>query len=168
VNAVGGLLVSFLPALLRREYDLHLDVGIMLWLTLTIVLHVIGTLGPYQSVWWWDLLTHSLAGLIVAGIGYAIFVTIDRYSDAASFPDAVRPVFLFLFVVAIGVFWEVLEFGMTLASSVYGGQSVLIVFGVDDIVTDLIFTAVGGIVTAVWIRWRFRPLAGQFAKLLPG
>lgn len=46
-----------------------------------------------------------------------------------------------MFVLAAGIFWEVLEFAL-------GG--LVTVYGIDDIVTDLLFNGVGAILVALW------------------
>jgi hypothetical protein len=51
---------------------------------------------------------------------------------------------------AFGVFWEIVEFTLGLASQLLGGEAVLAQYGLDDTVTDLLFNQVGGIVVAGW------------------
>jgi hypothetical protein len=166
VNAAGALAVSVLPALIGREYDLRTDPGVVALITLAVLLHVIGILGPYRSVSWWDTLTHLFSGLVVTGIGFAVVRAIDRYADAVHVPDRYLPVFLLVFALATGVFWEVIEFGVSRLSSLYGGRSVLVVYGPGDIVTDLIFTAVGGLLLAFWRMRLFRGLAWRLTGVL--
>jgi VanZ family protein len=50
-------------------------------------------------------------------------------------------VFILVFVLATGVFWEVLEFAL---------GDLITVYGVDDIVTDMVFNTVGAVIVAVW------------------
>ena len=166
VNAAGALVVSVLPALLSREFDLHADPGIVLLITTAVLLHAIGITGPYRNTSWWDTLTHAFSGLVVTGIGYAAVRAIDEHTESIEIPDLYMPVFLLIFALATGVLWEVVEFTVTKASSLYGGRSLLIVFGPGDIVTDLIFTGIGGLVLALWARGIFRGLADQLTGVL--
>ena len=76
VNAGIGLLVTYLPAVLERDYDVPMDAGLTLWITGAVFLHALGTVGLpgmeesfYRSVWWWDHLTHALSASIVAAVG---------------------------------------------------------------------------------------------------
>ena len=51
-----------------------------------------------------------------------------------------RSVFVVVFVLATGIFWEVLEFA---------AGDLITVYGIDDIVTDMIFNAVGATIVAI-------------------
>ena len=168
VNAAGALVVTALPALIRREIGLRMDPGLVLWLTVAVLLHAIGILGPYRGTWWWDYLTHAFSASILAGIGYAIVSSIDRHSDGVELPEPALTVVLFLLVVALGVLWEILEFAVTRASEALGAPTPLIVFGPADIVTDIVFTTVGGLLVVLWGRGHFRPLARKLDRLRSG
>lgn len=167
INAGAALLVSALPAIIRREVGLRLDIGLVLWITAAVLLHSIGIMGPYREVWWWDYLTHALSASIIAGIGYAVARSLDRYSDGVHLPEPYLTLFLFLFVVAVGVLWEVLEFAATKAGEALGTEPALIIFGVSDIVTDLVFTAIGGLLVVLWGRGYFRGLVRKLGRFLP-
>ena len=80
VNAVLALAVTFVPALLRREYNYSMDLGLVLWLTAAVVLHTLGTLGLYDWVWWFDHLAHTVSASVVAGMGYSLFRALNRRS----------------------------------------------------------------------------------------
>lgn len=47
--AAVGVVVAFLPALLRQEYDYRMDTGLVLWITLSLLLHIVGFLGYYDT-----------------------------------------------------------------------------------------------------------------------
>lgn len=67
------------------------------------VLHFVGIrTGLYTAIWWWDLVTHSLGGIGVAGLAYLAHR--DRETAAASVWWVVPSVF------AIGSGFEVYEF----------------------------------------------------------
>lgn len=133
--------VTLLPALLRREYDYSMDAGLVLWLTVAMVLHAVGSIGLYDQHQWYDEVTHTASATVIAGVGYAVFRALELHSEAIDVPSEFRAVFILVFVLAAGMVWEVLEF-------VAGGLAP--VYGIDDIVTDLIFNAVGGIIVAIW------------------
>ena len=165
-NAAGALAVSVLPTLLQRKFGFRTDPGVLVLITTAVLLHAIGIIGPYRNVSWWDTLTHAFSGLVVTGIGYAVVRGIDDHTGAVEIPDPYMPAFLLIFALATGVLWEVIEFAMTKLSALYGGRSLLIVFGPGDIVTDLIFTGVGGLALALWARGTFGGMALQFAGVL--
>lgn len=165
VNAVGALAVTLLPALLRREAGVRMDFGLVLWLTAATVLHAVGILGPYQNVWWWDHVTHALSASIVAGVAYAAVDAIDRSREAIHLPEPYRSAVLFTFVLATAVLWEVVEFGATQLSMAFGAKnSVLVIFGPKDIITDIVYSAVGGFVVVLWGREYFRDLSRKLSR----
>lgn len=161
VVAAGlALAVTLLPALLRREFKYSMDAGLVLWLTIAMVLHAAGSIGLYDQHQWYDEITHTASATIIAGIGYAAFRALELHSDAIEVPSEFRALFIIVFVMASGMVWEVMEF-------VLGGLAP--VYGIDDIVTDLVFNAVGAIIVAIWGTDYVTGLVGFFqARLRSG
>lgn len=150
VNGVVALGVTFLPAMLERDYSLALDPRHTLWLTLAVFLHTVGMTGLYQQVWWWDHVTHTLSATVVAAAGYAAVSALDEYSDAVRFTERFMFVFIVLFTVGLGVFWEVLEFVARELADVVGVEPVLVQYGLADTVVDLVFDMVGAVLVALF------------------
>lgn len=150
VTAGAALGVTFLPAVLRREYGYAMDAGLVLLITLSVAIHVLGSLGPYQWFSWYDEVAHTVSAVLVAGIGYGVLRAFERHSREIDVVGSFRSVFVVVFVLAFGVIWEVLEFGAGELSRLLGVESPLVVYGIDDIVTDLLFNAVGGVIVALW------------------
>jgi hypothetical protein len=170
INATIGLGVTQLPAVLERDYQIPMDPALTLWITIAVFLHALGTAGLpgsatnlYRSVWWWDHLTHTLSSSIVAAAGYATARAIELHSDAVSLPDRFMFVFILLFVLAFGVFWEVIEFAVAGIASLSGTQSVLTQYGLDDTMLDLLFDTLGGLVVAVWGTAHLTDVVGALA-----
>jgi hypothetical protein len=156
INALVGLGVARLPGLLERDYDLPMDAGLSLWITGAVFLHALGTVGIpgsglsfYRSVPWWDHLTHALSSSVVAAVGYTVVRAIDEHDDGVSLPSEFMFVFILLFVVAFGVFWEVIEFALGGLAS-YTGVSVLTQYGLDDTMLDLVFDIAGGVLVGLF------------------
>ncbi|MWG34359.1 hypothetical protein [Halomarina oriensis] len=150
VNAVVALGVTFLPAVLERDYSLPLNSTHTLWLTLAVFLHTLGMTGLYREVWWWDHVTHTLSATVVAAAGYAAVSALDEYSDAVRFTDRFLFVFIVLFTVGLGVFWEVLEFAARELADVVGADPVLVQYGLEDTIVDLVFDMVGAVLLALF------------------
>jgi len=157
VNAFVGLLVTQLPALLERDYDITMDPALVLWITSAVFLHALGTVGVpgtglsfYQSVWWWDHLTHALSSSIVAGVGYAFVRAVQEHEPDVSFPPVFTFAFLLVVVMAFGVFWEVVEFAIGRLGTVLGSAAVLTQYGLEDSMKDLLFNSLGALIVAVW------------------
>jgi hypothetical protein len=157
VNTAVALAVTQLPPVLERNYRIQMDAGLTLWITSAVFLHALGTVGLpgselsfYRSVWWWDHLTHALSSSVVAGVGYATARALDVHSERIYLPPQFMFVFILLFVLAFGVFWEVIEFAIGLLAEVAGTRTVLTQYGLEDTMLDLIFDAIGAVVVAVW------------------
>ncbi|MFA1611518.1 hypothetical protein [Halobellus rubicundus] len=156
VNALVGLLVTFLPGVLEEDLGIPIDAGLALWITAAVFLHGLGTITipgigkPYADIWWWDHLTHALSASLVAAVGYATTRAVDIHSDAVTFPPRFQFVFILLFVLAFGVFWEVIEFAIGLAASLTGTPGVLTQYGLGDSMLDLVFDTVGAVLVAIY------------------
>jgi hypothetical protein len=151
VTAALTLSITLLPALLRREYDYSMDAGLVLWITVAMTLHTAGYLGLYTQYQWYDEITHTVSATIIAGVGYASFRALELHSDAIDVPSEFRAVFIVVFVLAAGMVWEIFEFA-------FGG--LVTVYGIDDIVTDMVANAAGGVLVALWGTDYARGLVG--------
>lgn len=163
VNSLGPLAITFLPALLRREYDYAMDAGLVVWITLAATLHAVGALGLYESVGWYDSLTHAFSASIVAGVGYALARSVERHTTAVTFTRGFRATLVVLFVLAVGVAWEILEFASGGVATLVGGEAVLAQYGTADIVNDLVFNSVGAVLVGGFASARFERLAARLA-----
>jgi hypothetical protein len=161
VNSVGPLVITFLPALFRREYDYAMDTGLVLWITLAATLHAVGALALYESLGWYDSLTHTFSASIVAGVGYALARSVERHTTAVTFTRGFRASFVVLFVLAVGVAWEILEFASGGLATLVGGEAVLAQYGTADIINDLVFNVVGAVLVATLASAHFESLAAR-------
>ncbi|WP_049920157.1 hypothetical protein [Halobiforma nitratireducens] len=149
-NAGVALAITFVPAILEREYDLPMDAGLVLWITTAVFLHALGSAGLYDAIDPWDHLTHALSASVVAAAGYAIFRAVHVHTDRVYIPPKVMAVFILVFVFAAGVVWEILEFVIDQSAIVIGLDAVLAQYGIDDTIVDLMFNAVGAVVVTLW------------------
>ncbi|MFC6732934.1 MULTISPECIES: hypothetical protein [unclassified Haladaptatus] len=150
VNALIALSITFLPAILERDYRIPLNPALSLWITLAVLLHAVGMLGLYTTVWWWDHVTHTLSATIVAGVGYTTARVLDKHRAGLSFPQPFLFVFVLTFTLAFGVFWEVIEFAVHGLAEAYGFGPVLIQYSLEDTIEDLLFDLVGAVLVAVF------------------
>lgn len=156
VNATLGLGATFLPAFLRRDYDLRLSPPLVFLIVLSILLHTLGMVGLYQQTKWWDHLTHLLSAMVVASVAYASVVAVDIHREDLYLPPSFLAVFLLTTALAFGVLWEVLEFGARALGRFAGVKKVLVVYGVSDITLDLVYDALGAVVVATVGTYRLR------------
>ena len=157
-NAAVGLLVTQLPAVLERRYQIVMDVALVLWITLAMFLHALGTvpfLGPdfgslYGTTWWWDHMTHALSSSLVVGSAYAVTRAIQTHTEYIRMGPKFTFVYLLVFVMAFGVFWELIEFYIAVSAELFGIPRVLTQYGLEDTVLDLVYNTMGGLLVAVF------------------
>ena len=173
VNAGVGLVVTQLPPILERDYHIPMDPALTLWITSAVFLHAFGVLGLpgsetnlYGSVPWWDHVTHALSASVVAGVGYAAARALDAHSDDIVLPPRFMFAFILLFVLAFGVVWEVIEFGLGELARLQGNTALLTQHGLDDSMLDLVFDTVGAIIVAVWGTVHLNDISGYIADHL--
>lgn len=164
VNAGAALAVTWLPAVMERDYNIPLDAGLTLWITSAVFLHAVGALGPYRSVWWWDHVTHTLSASIVGGAGYTAVRAFDEHSDEVHVPSEFTFVFVLLFVLAFGVYWEVLEYLLGVVTEAFGSGKILTQYGLEDTMMDLLFDAAGGVIVAIWGTVHLTDLVGAVTE----
>ncbi|WP_323676510.1 hypothetical protein [Halorubellus sp. PRR65] len=157
VNCVVGLVVTQLPAIVERDYDVPMDAGLTLWITSAAFLHALGTVGLpgmedsfYRTLPVWDDVTHALSASVVAAVGYATVRALDEHSEDIHLPRRVTFAYVLAFTMAFGVVWETLEFAISLATRALGIGNVLTQYSVEDTLGDLVFDLVGGALVAVW------------------
>jgi hypothetical protein len=166
INAGVSLGVTFLPGLLERDLSLPMNPALVAWITFAVFLHAVGALGPYKWFGWYDSVTHTLSATIVAGAGYATARALDEHYDRLEVPPAFMFGFIVVFVLAFGVLWEIMEFASGGLASIVGGQAVLAQYGASDIVYDLTFNAVGGVLVALFGTSRLRDIARSLSNSL--
>lgn len=149
-----ALAVTITPVLLRRDYGVPLDSGLVLWITTAISLHVLGSLGLYGRGGWYDQFAHMVSAMIISGIGYSGLYAIELHTEGVEIPQKYTAFFLIVTILGFGVLWEVLEYTL-------GG---LTVYGVSDTALDLIFNAIGAGIVAVLDTPQLRRLARDIAN----
>lgn len=149
-NAAAALGVTFLPAIVRRNYELVLDPWLALWVTAAAFLHTMGSAGLYGAIPWWDNVTHAVSASLVAGTGYVFVRVLDLHHDEIRLPHRFAFVYILVVVMAFGVVWELVEHGLDVLTDVTGVTMPLSQQGLDDTVTDLVYDTAGAVIVAVW------------------
>lgn len=150
VNAVGALAVTYLPSVLRRDLDVPLPPWTAAYVAVAVLLHGVGMIALYDGVWWWDHLTHVLSATVVAGVAYLVVTAFDEHDPRIDLPQPFLGAYVVAFALAAGVLWEVGEELLRQLAIAAGLDPVLVVYGIEDSVLDLVFDAAGGVVVAVF------------------
>jgi hypothetical protein len=149
VNAGLAFVGTFIPTVLARDLRVYIGPAATIWITGALCLHVFGMVGAYESIGWWDHLTHFVSASLVAAIAYTTVTAIDRHVEDLFLPPWTLAVLLTIVTVGLGVLWEVMEFlGRALAVEL-GTDTLLVQYGLDDTMLDLAVDAVGGVLIAI-------------------
>lgn len=110
----------------------------------------------YERFWWWDMVLHGTAGLLLGLLGFLVVYILneDRHVDMHMRPSFLA-LFAFSFSQGIGALWEIFEFamdqifGMNMQKPMLGDPS-----GLTDTMWDLIVNAVGAAIISL-AGWRY-------------
>ncbi|AHG01426.1 hypothetical protein HALLA_03295 (plasmid) [Halostagnicola larsenii XH-48] len=150
VNAAVALAITFVPAALERDYGIPIEPGLALWMTSAVFLHALGSAGLYDLIPSWDTLTHTLSATVVAAAGYTILRAIHLHARRIHLPTWAMFTLTIVFVLAMGVVWELLEFLVDRSALALGLEPVLAQHGINDTMSDLLFDGLGAVVVAIW------------------
>lgn len=145
--ALGILLLTFLPALIRRRLHVYLPVEIDLVTVLFLFASLfLGEIRAYYvRFWWWDIVLHTSAGFLMGLLGFILVYVLNREQRTKL---TMTPVFVglfsFAFGMTIGVVWEILEFAMDTTFGTNMQKS-----GLPDTMGDLIVNTIGAFVVSV-------------------
>jgi len=157
VNAVASLAVAALPTLtefaiaVRGGADVAFDPALSAWIAAAGFLHMLGMLGWYDTVSWWDHVTHTVSAALLAALVYASVLSTAVLGSQVT--DAYAALFTVLFTLGAGVFWEFVELAAREISEYVDRPPVLEYYGLRDTVLDMVFNGVGAVaVVALDVR----------------
>ncbi len=104
------------------------------------VTHAVGMLGSYDSIGWWDHLTHTLSASILGGFAFTAAKRRGRNP---------RPRVLGAVVIG-GLLWELIEYVIHAVADRLGIEPILVVYSTRDTVLDLLFNLVGALLVLVF------------------
>lgn len=151
VNAAASLLAALLPVALEVAARTWAGTAVAVppalstWVAAAGFLHCVGMLGWYDSVQWWDHLTHTLSAALVAALLYAGLLTLDEHAAAFRLSAAALGALTVAFTLAVGVFWEFVELAAREVGERHDVPPVLEHYGLRDTLLDLAFDAVGAL-----------------------
>lgn len=138
------LALSMAPVWLARWVDVKVPPSFVA----AIVLFVAGTLflgevfDFYERFWWWDIAMHGGSAIGFGLIGFVLVFMMFQGDRFAAPPVAVA-FFAFCFALAVGVMWEIFEFGMDQTFGLNMQKS-----GLLDTMGDLIVDTAGALIGA--------------------
>lgn len=143
---IVSFIITLLPTILKHRWNVVLPLWLVTWIVVSLFLHSTGGyFGFYDEVPFWDHLTHAISASLVAALGFIIVVTIDVFVDTIHLPRPFVSVFVLLFALATGVFWEIMEY----TQDYFMGTKLQ--YDLQDTMLDLFFDTIASFVVAVGV-----------------
>ena len=145
--SIVTLFLTFLPAVLQRNYRLSIPIEFELFVVMFIYATLfLGNIKAfYTQFWWWDVMLHTFSGILLGVIGFTLVYILNTDSRVQV---NMRPVFVALFALsfalAIGVLWEIFEFGLDQIFGLNMQRS-----GLMDTMWDLIVDGVAALIVSI-------------------
>lgn len=145
--AIVTMLLTFLPAVAKREFNIYypgeFEVLILAFIYASMYLGEMRSF--YYRFWWWDVMLHTLSGMIIGAIGFSLVYILNGAENVTlELSPLFVVVFSFSFALSIGALWEIYEFFMDSAFGLNMQKS-----GLVDTMWDLIVDALGALVNAI-------------------
>ncbi len=102
----------------------------------------------YDTVWWWDILTHTAASVVLAIMIAMALPAVHQWFPWADVPDRLLPLATVLVVFTLGIIWEIAEFLLD------QGLGTRMQYSLDDTALDLALDLLGGVIVAVIVSLR--------------
>jgi len=140
VNAALALPFTFVPDLVERRYPVEFRPWQRVYAETALLAHVVGMLGPYDDVGWWDHVTHTMSATLLGGLVHAAARRRGRDPEGR----------VIVAVACAGVVWEVLEYAIRAVSRRLGVEPLLIPYSARDTALDLAFNLVGALLVVAF------------------
>lgn len=141
---VLAIVLSFVPSMVERNYNIHLPFELDFLITLALFLHTF--LGEvmlfYERVWLWDKVLHLYGTGVVSILAFMIVYTL-HYTGKLRLTIPFIGFFTVTFALAVGSLWEIAEFSVDFLFGKVTQKSL------DDTMWDLVYDLIGGVMIAV-------------------
>lgn len=138
------LLFSALPAIIGRKLRITLPVEVDLVITTFLFMHfILGEAADYYRFFWFDIMLHSLSGIIIGLVGFVI-IYFFLYTRRIETNPLLVVVFSVSFSLAVGALWEIFEFLIDLSFGFNMQKS-----GLNDTMKDLIVDFFGACIVGI-------------------
>jgi len=134
-------ILSFLPDFIERKLDVdypnEFEFSILFFVFASLYLGEVKNF--YYHIWWWDLMLHTLSGVIMGLFAFSLVYVLNDKKVLSMNPFFIV-LFSFSFAVMIGSFWEIVEFTIDNLFGLNTQKS-----GLVDTMWDIIVNFIGAI-----------------------
>jgi hypothetical protein len=156
--------ITFLPLVLGRRFQVRIPHEFELFAVLFVYASLfLGEVhGYYTRYWWWDILLHTGSSFLLGIFGFLlVYVLNEKKEIDLELSAGFIALFAFAFAMALGVIWELFEFGM---DRLFGLNMQKTMFddlsGLTDTMWDLIVDGIGAGVIAL-LGYKFLRVSGS-------
>ena len=146
------LMVSLIPAIVNRSYDVNLPWSLDFLLTVWLAFSVAGEVSFYKLIWWWDDFLHFAGTAVLVYLAFVLVYALN-FTKKIRLSIPFIGFFTFLIGVAFGAIWEIAEFYMwkiTSADTLAMGIPPDFEAGLIDTFSDLRLDAIGSALIALF------------------
>jgi len=142
-GSILAIIVSLIPTILKRNYQITLPIVLEILVTVALILHVSGGLLGAYSIPHYDTLTHFISSFLVAFLAFVIIYILDEFWDGLNMDKYAMAFVVIIATIAMGVVWEFNEWVTDLVFGTYEQ------WGYNDTLKDLFIDTLAGIVMAL-------------------
>lgn len=145
----GSFVLTFVPELFTKVSKVKIPIGASVFYTLFLFgSQFLGSLlGAYTYFSWWDVMLHSVSGVMMGYVALIIIITADR---KATLFKQYKTGLVAIFIVAIGIagagIWEIIEYT---GDTFFGTNAQL--RSLQDTMQDVICGTIGAGIYAIYI-----------------
>jgi hypothetical protein len=147
-----SLIFSYSGLFVRKLFKIKLSLSFELFIILFLFIsNFLGeSHGLYFTLWWWDIMAHSISGLLLPFIGTLILLKINKLENSS---PLLVGLFALFFTVFAAVMFEFAEFG---SDMLYSTLHIMQDDGLAGTILDLFCDFVGGLISSVYIYYNLR------------
>lgn len=143
----GILILTLIPAIVQHSYRVYIPVEFHLATILFVFASLyLGEIQAYFTYfWWWDVVLHTASGMLLGLAGFTLVYVLNKEKRSQlQLSPLFLAIFSFVFAVAIGAIWEIIEFSLDQAFGTNLQKS-----GLVDTMWDLIVDVAGALFISV-------------------
>lgn len=158
-GAIIALIITFIPAIIEKKWNISLPWTLNLLLALSLYLHIGGMAFEfYNTVYFYDKFQHFFGSVTIALLGFSSVVVVNNYSKLKLGKEHII-FFIIIFTMAIGAFWEIFEFIQDLIFHTNTQH------GLNDTMIDMIFNFFGGLLIAIITKVNYETMSNHVVKI---
>jgi hypothetical protein len=138
-----GLLVSLIPTILKRNYQITLPLILDIFITIALIMHIGGGLLGAYNIPNYDSLTHFISSFLVAFLAFVVIYILDKYWKGLNMDKYAMAFLVVITTIAMGVIWE---FNEWVTDLIFGTTEQ---WSYDDTIKDLFIDTIAGIFMAI-------------------